>query len=65
MNCREQILLCVVGIVGNRLCCVLWELWGRDTVVCCGNCREQIVLRCCANCREQIVLCVVGIVGNK
>ena len=52
-NCREQIVLCVVGIVGNRLCCVLWELWGTDSVVCCGNCGEQIVL------------CVVGIVGNR
>ena len=26
-NYREQIVLCVVGIVGNRYFCVLWELW--------------------------------------
>ena len=25
-NCREEIVLCVVGIVGNSLCCVMWEL---------------------------------------
>ena len=56
-NCREQIVLGVVGIVGNRYFCVLWELWGPGSVVCCGNCREHIsddfvavrclMLKCC------------------
>ena len=31
-NCREHILLCVMGIVG------------KFSVLYCGNCREQIVL---------------------
>ena len=52
-NCREKLVLCVVGNVGNRYCSVLWELYGTGTIVCCGICREQIVL------------CVVGIAGNK
>ena len=53
VNFREEIFLCVLGILGNRLCCVKWELSGTDSVVCCGNCMEEIML------------CVVGIVGNK
>ena len=62
-------MLCVVGIVRNRFCCV------------CGNCVEMLMLCvdgivankfccvlweiwgkdsivCCGNCREQILLCV-------
>ena len=36
-NCREQILLCVVGIVGKKLSSLLWEMEGRNSVVFCGN----------------------------
>ena len=32
---------------------MLWEMYGTDSVVCSGNCSEQIVQ------------CVVGIAGNK
>jgi len=32
----------------------LWELWGTDSGVCCGNYREPIGAVCCGNCREQI-----------
>ena len=42
--CREQIVLCVVGIVGNRYCSVFRDLYGTEIVVCCGNCTEQRVL---------------------
>jgi len=63
-NCREHILLCVLGIVGNKLCSELWK------------CREQIVLCfvefvvknievCCGNFRVQIVLGVVENVRKK
>ena len=54
-NCREQILLCFVGIIGNRYYCVLWELRGTDIVACCGSCREHIVLCVVGIVREQIM----------
>ena len=52
-NCREQIVLCVGGIVGNGQCRVLWILLGTNIIVSFGNCKEQILLF------------VVGIVGNR
>jgi len=47
-----KILLCVVGIVGERYCFVLCELLIKDSVLFCGNCMEQILFLCCGNCRN-------------
>ena len=35
-NCREQIMLCVVGILGNRFCLLLWELQGKIVICVVG-----------------------------
>jgi len=39
----EQVVVFFLGIIGNKLCSVLWELGGTDIAEYFGNCREKIV----------------------